>query len=114
MTLARGRGSAADGRTIVDVHGDGRVDYLDVETGGVRRAYDLEYAVGDVTFNAVSGPANRRFAVAADRDEGTVVAWEVSTGRQIWSATEEDQLAAAISARTDRASCSDTPTARSS
>ncbi|HSK27055.1 MAG TPA: BTAD domain-containing putative transcriptional regulator, partial [Jiangellales bacterium] len=88
---------AADGRTIVDFHGDGRVDYLDVETGDVGLTYDLEQSGDDSSFNAVSGPANRRFAVAADRDGGTVSAWEVGTGRLVWSATEEDELEAAIS-----------------
>jgi len=88
---------AADSRTILTIDGDGLVHYVDVETGHVQRTLDLEFVSDPYTQKALTGPENRRFAVATDFDEGAVVAWEVSTGRQIWSAAEEDPLVAAIS-----------------
>jgi DNA-binding SARP family transcriptional activator/WD40 repeat protein len=87
----------ADSRTIIDVHGDGVVHYLDIATGEVRRTLALEPFADDDDFIALNGPENRRFVVAEALRHGSVVAWDVDTGRQIWSATEEDPLEATIS-----------------
>lgn len=76
---------AADSRTIIDIHGDGRVHYLDVETGRVQRTLTLDPLSSEFTFLVLSGPEDRRFVLAEDLGKGAVVAWEVSSGRQIWS-----------------------------
>ena len=88
---------AANSRTIMTMDGFGRVQYLDVETGNVQRTVNLTPVGPEHSFKALSGPENRQFVVAEDTSVGSVVAWEVSTGRQIWSASEEDLLVAAVS-----------------
>jgi WD40 repeat protein len=86
----------ADSDTIIDIHGEGLVHYLDVETGQVQRTLVLEPLSDDENFIALSGPENRRFVVAEGHIQGAVVAWDVDSGRQLWSVTEEDPLEATI------------------
>jgi len=88
---------AADSRTIIDLHGDGLIHFVDVETGQTRRTLDLEHRGDDISFKAFTGPENRQFVVSEDIGQGSVVAWDVGTGQQIWSVTEEDPLEAAVS-----------------
>ena len=87
---------AADGRTIVTVDGDGRIRYVDVATGLVQRSFDVEVASpGSVVLD---GPGNRRFLAASwQQAPGQVVAWEVDSGRQVWSSVEPSGAVAGIS-----------------
>ena len=87
----------ADSDTIIDIHGGGVVHYLDVETGQVQRTLVLEPLSEDEDFIALNGPENRRFVVAEGHSQGAVMAWNVDSGRQLWSVTEEDPLEATIS-----------------
>jgi WD40 repeat protein len=87
---------AVDGRTIVTVDEDGRIRYLDVATGVVQRTFDVKVASpGSVV---LGGPGNRRFLAASwQQAPGQVVAWEVDSGRQVWSSVEPDGVVAGIS-----------------
>ena len=87
----------ADGEMIIDVHGQGLVHYLDVETGQVQRTLSFRPFTDNTDFIALNGPENRRFVVAESLHQGAVVAWDVDSGRQLWSVTEQDPLEAAIS-----------------
>lgn len=85
----------ADGRTIMTLGDDGRVRHVDMQTGAVRRTLDLE--VAELMNGFLNGPENRRYMAAFDPDIGQVRAWEVETGRQLWSSDEPDLAVAAIS-----------------
>jgi DNA-binding SARP family transcriptional activator len=86
----------ADGRTIVMLSQDGLIRYVDVGTGAVQRTLDLEVAGSETT--ALDGPEDRQFMIAANPDAaGLVTAWEVDTGRKVWSSAERDGIVASIS-----------------
>ncbi len=83
---------AADG-TLVTVDFDGVIRYMDVESAEVKRTLEFKHigsGWGDVS-------ANRRFMVASNDDSGEVTAWEVASGRRIWSSVEPAGTVAAVS-----------------
>jgi DNA-binding SARP family transcriptional activator/WD40 repeat protein len=84
---------AADGRTLVTVDLDGVIRYVDVQSGKVKRTLEFKHVgsgFGDVSMG-------RRFMVASNDDTGLVTAWEVDSGRRIWSSVEPDGTVAAVS-----------------
>jgi DNA-binding SARP family transcriptional activator/WD40 repeat protein len=84
---------AADGRTLVTVDFDGVIRYMDVQSGKVKRTLEFKHVgsgFGDVSMG-------RRFMVASNDDTGLVTAWEVDSGRRIWSSVEPDGTVAAVS-----------------
>jgi DNA-binding beta-propeller fold protein YncE len=83
----------ADGRTVVTLSDDGHVRYVDVETKVVKRTLDF----GAAGSGRADWPLNRRFMVAADADAAAVVAWDVETGDEVYSAREPDVTDASIS-----------------
>ena len=89
---------AADGGTVVTVGADGRVRYVDTETGVVERTLGFEVTASSTA--VLDGSQDRRFMAAADPDPeaaGLVSAWEVDTGRLVWSSAEPAGTAASIS-----------------
>jgi WD40 repeat protein len=86
----------ADGRTIVTVGEDGRVRYVDMQTGHIVRTLDFELPEETAL---VDTPENRRFMVAAAEPEnrGRVLVWEVETGLEVWSSDESDSAVVSIS-----------------
>ncbi|HET6685335.1 MAG TPA: WD40 repeat domain-containing protein, partial [Jiangellaceae bacterium] len=89
---------AADSRTLVTVGEGGRIRYLDVETGNVQRTLDFEHSGSQARAVGLDGPESRRFMVAStvQNAPGPVTAWEVDTGRQVWSSTEPEPTVASI------------------
>jgi WD40 repeat protein len=90
---------AADGRTLVTVEFDlvtgefdGVIRYVDVESGDVKRTLEFRH-VGTGCGHVSAG---RRYMVACD-DSGLLTAWDVDSGKQLWSSVEPDETAAAIS-----------------
>jgi WD40 repeat protein len=90
---------AADSRTIVTVGEGGRIRYLDVETGNVQRILDFGHPGWEGRAVGLDVSENRRFMVASDvlNAPGPVTAWEVDTGRQVWTSDEPEPTVAAIS-----------------
>jgi WD40 repeat protein len=90
---------AADSRTIVTVGEGGRIRYVDAETGNLQRTLDFVHPVSEGRGVGLDGPENRRFMVASDllNSPGQVTAWEVDTGRQVWSSAEPEPTVASIS-----------------
>jgi WD40 repeat protein len=85
----------ADGRTLMALGDDGHIRYVDVRTGTVQRT--LEYEIAEPEVGALTMADNRRYVAAVYPNDGSVVAWEVETGRQLWSSDEPDAAVAAIS-----------------
>jgi WD40 repeat protein/DNA-binding SARP family transcriptional activator len=90
---------AADGRTLVTVEFDlvtgefdGVIRYVDVESGDAKRTLEFRH-VGTGCGHVSAG---RRYMVACD-DSGLLTAWDVDSGKQLWSSVEPDETAAAIS-----------------
>lgn len=89
---------AADGRTVVTVGTDGRVRYADTQSGDIERTLDVEVAASSTV--ALDGSPNRQFMAAADPDPeaaGQVSAWEVDSGRLVWSSVEPAGTAVSVS-----------------
>jgi WD40 repeat protein len=85
-----------DGRTVVTLGGDGRVRYLDIETGAVQRTLDVDVPASSAV--VLHGPHNRRFMTASDPSApGVASVWEVATGRKVWSSPQPDGVLSAIS-----------------
>jgi WD40 repeat protein/DNA-binding SARP family transcriptional activator len=90
---------AADSRTIVTVGEGGRIRYLDVATGNVKRILDFGHPGWEERAVGLDVSENRKFMVASDlyHTPGPVTAWEVDTGRQVWTAAEPEPTVASIS-----------------
>ncbi|CAN5649845.1 hypothetical protein BH24ACT13_BH24ACT13_11530 [soil metagenome] len=92
----------ANGRTVATLGVDGRVGYVDIRTGEEHRRPDVEVAGPKTAVllesTLLNGPANRQYLVAADAESrGPVTAWEVGSGRALWSEREPGGTVAAIS-----------------
>ena len=93
ITAARFTG---DGRTVATVGIDGLIREVDVRTGHMEQVSGLEVTVSDLT--ALDVAAGRRFMAAADpRASGRVTAWEVDSGRVVWSSEVDGGAVASIS-----------------
>ncbi|HEX6257455.1 MAG TPA: BTAD domain-containing putative transcriptional regulator [Euzebyales bacterium] len=86
---------AADGRTIVTLGDGGRVRHVDAETGAVERAFTLD--MEGSLYGTLRWTADRRYMVAFDPDIGQLRAWELESGRRMWSTDEPGISAATIS-----------------
>jgi DNA-binding SARP family transcriptional activator/WD40 repeat protein len=83
----------ADGRTLVTVEFDGVIRYVDVESGDATRTLQFRH----IGSGCEDVSASRRYMVACNDDSGVVTAWEVDSGRKVWSSVEPDGTVAAIS-----------------
>jgi len=87
---------ASDGRTVVTLGLDGLVRDVDVRTGAELRLLGVGVPASDTT--VLDGPASRQYLAAADgQAPGPVTAWEVDSGRVVWSSQESDGTVASIS-----------------